>query len=311
MAAGDGRSLLYHVHVGQHRGAQRGAHHLRLPAKFPPVDPGGARLRRGPGGLPERRPLLVRRFPDGYLPRPGDGRDGDQRHQGGGREPEATVSAPGRLGIDDLGVHPFVRPDVPGRTHVQPGHAAAAQAVPVLRRDAGPGSRIPAPGPFPGRGGLEHLRPHGGDGRHHVDPDHARDPRSVLPAADRLPDAGQPRPGDGRAAARAAGGRAGGDHHFRPQRQPRVPEPARVERDRILSPGRPAGLPDRRLGPLPRRHALLRGPDRQPDQAARLPHRAGGCGSEPAGPGGGPRCRGPARAQAGGRRFPRRLRDPE
>ena len=48
-----------------------------------------------------------------------------ERHQGGCREPEANVSAPGGLGIDSLGVHPVVRPDVPGRTHVQPGHAAA------------------------------------------------------------------------------------------------------------------------------------------------------------------------------------------
>ena len=28
------------------------------------------------------------------------------------------------------------------------------------------GRRLPAPGPLPGRGGLEHLRPHGGDRRH-------------------------------------------------------------------------------------------------------------------------------------------------
>ena len=73
VAAGNGRSLLHHVHLGQHRGAQGGAHHLRLPAELPPVDPGGARLRGGPRGLPQRRPLLVRRLPDGYLSRAGDG----------------------------------------------------------------------------------------------------------------------------------------------------------------------------------------------------------------------------------------------
>ena len=56
---------------------------------------------------------------------------------------------------------------------------------------------------------MEHLRPHRGDGGHHLDPGHARDPRSVLAAADRIPDAGDARPGDGRGGARGAAGRTG------------------------------------------------------------------------------------------------------
>ena len=59
---------------------------------------------------------------------------------------------------------------------------------------------------FPAAEVWNTVRPHGGDCRHHVDPNHPQNPRPVLPAADRLPDARRPRRGNGRATARAAGG---------------------------------------------------------------------------------------------------------
>ena len=97
----------------------------------------------------------------GHLHEPPDRRHGVQHHAGRHRQPEAALPRPGGVGRHDLGLHAFLRADVPGREGLQPLDAAARPPFPLLRRDARPAGCCPAPRAFPCRRGLEHLRPHG------------------------------------------------------------------------------------------------------------------------------------------------------
>ena len=154
---------------------------------------------------------------------------------------------------------------------------------------------------------LQCLRPHRVHHLRHLAPGH-RGARRCRDGADRQADRQhhRPDPRPGRPAGAGRRGRRAASGRRRPGRG--LSGPARPDGRAVHRPPHPgAALPHRRPVPLGRgRHHRLSRPDRRPDQAARLPHRARGDRGSPAPlPGRGGRRR--ARHRRGRAPAPRRL----
>ena len=136
---------------------------------------------------------------------------------------KALFQASERFQRHGLGLDAVLRAGVSAGEDLRVGAAAGRAQIPVLRGNPPSGHGPASPRPFPRRGGLEHLRPHGGHrGRHQ---------RAVLTrrcwnATDRCPWVIPCHPAtieihDERRQ-RATRGRARRNHHRRSQRQSRI-----------------------------------------------------------------------------------------
>ncbi len=224
-------------------------------------------------------------------------------------DPDALANSLRRFaGHRRLPDHRAVQPTGRCRARQLPGHAPRADR---RRRHQRAACRARDPR-LPRRGFRQRLRP---DREHHL---HHRPPHRVGGSGGRRGAHRPPhRPQPGR---RAGAGRLarpdrdlGGNRRRRAGAGRRLSEPRRPDRRAFPRGSRHArrtALPHRRPWPLAgRRRAGVRRAPGRPDQAARLPHRAGGDRTGAERPSGRRWFRRPVPARDGGRRIPRRLRD--